>query len=509
MFKRGALKQPSVRKGLLFTGLILLLSYFTYVHNYQSPANFFWDENYHIPSAQRYLAGTFFMEPHPPLGKLLIALGDKLLDANNLNDQMIYTDYASKVPEEFSFRGYRFFPALLSWLSAPLMFWIFMLIVKDWSNATILSFLYVFDNAIIVHGRGAMLDPPMIFLSIAMMLLFLLMLRWKDRARLFYTCALLYGISLGLILATKALGLIMILVVPALLIPLFPRIKQIAIFLAVVSISCIVVYIGVWQIHFSLASTIEPDLPSEGYYKASDEYKQILAEGRNTSLASFPVMWLDSMKYLRHYSGGVPKLDLCKTNENGSPFFFWPFGARTISYRWETKDNNTHSYLYLVPNPVGWLVGLIGIVVGAALVLTSFLHPLKSRLKNRYLLTVFLGFYASYMIAISQLGRVMYLYHYFLPLLFSFVLFGLVSVEIQTFGRWKISEYTRSMSFLVLGLLLFFSHQLYRPLTYNLPLTREQFQRREILKIWGMRCPGCERSNYIATPRSCPAENEK
>lgn len=503
MFKRGALKQSSVRKGLLFTGLVLFLSYFTYVHNYHTPANFFWDENFHIPSAQRYMSDTFFMEPHPPLGKLLIALGEKIVGANELNDQMIHKDYERNVPEEFSFKGYRFFPAILSWLSAPLMFWIFVLIVKDWANATILSFLYVFDNAIIVHGRGAMLEPPMVFLCIAMILLFLLMLRWKDRSRLFYTCALLYGISLGLVVATKVLGLIMILVVPALLIPLFPRIKQIAIFLAIVSISSVVAYIGIWQIHFSLASTIDPDLPYSGYYKASDEYKEILAEGRNASLASFPVMWLDSMKFLKHYSGGVPDLDLCKPNENGSPFFFWPFGGRTISYRWETSDNNSHSYLYLVPNPIGWFAGLIGITIGAALILTSFLHPLKSRLKNRYLLMVFIGFYGSYMIAISQLDRVMYLYHYFIPLIFSFVLFGLVSVEIRTFGRWKISDYTRSMSLLVFGMLLFLSHELYRPLTYNLPLTNEQFQRREIIKIWAMRCPRCERGNYIVTPRSC------
>ncbi|MGB5476160.1 MAG: phospholipid carrier-dependent glycosyltransferase, partial [Thermoanaerobaculia bacterium] len=50
--------------------LVTTLAYFSYVHGYWNPPHLFWDENYHIASAQRYLNGTFFMEPHPPLGKL-------------------------------------------------------------------------------------------------------------------------------------------------------------------------------------------------------------------------------------------------------------------------------------------------------------------------------------------------------------------------------------------------------------------------------------------------------
>jgi hypothetical protein len=35
--------------------LLLVLSFFTYVWNYGSPASFFWDENYHVASAQKYI----------------------------------------------------------------------------------------------------------------------------------------------------------------------------------------------------------------------------------------------------------------------------------------------------------------------------------------------------------------------------------------------------------------------------------------------------------------------
>ena len=50
---------------------------------YGQPSSLFWDENYHIASAERYLQGKFFMEPHPGLGKMFIALGELILHPND------------------------------------------------------------------------------------------------------------------------------------------------------------------------------------------------------------------------------------------------------------------------------------------------------------------------------------------------------------------------------------------------------------------------------------------
>ena len=40
------------------------------------PPHIFWDENYHVTSAERYLEGVAQFEPHPPLGLMLIAAGE-------------------------------------------------------------------------------------------------------------------------------------------------------------------------------------------------------------------------------------------------------------------------------------------------------------------------------------------------------------------------------------------------------------------------------------------------
>lgn len=62
----------------------------------------FWDENYHIASAQKYLAGIMYMEPHPPLGKLFIALGEYLLNPNKGIDltSFVQTDYIKVFPQK-------------------------------------------------------------------------------------------------------------------------------------------------------------------------------------------------------------------------------------------------------------------------------------------------------------------------------------------------------------------------------------------------------------------------
>src|SRR6185437_4097253 len=117
------------------------------------PAGLFWDENGHLPCAQKYRNHIYFMELHPPLGKLLISLGEKVIHPNVANDQFINTDYTREVPPGFSFAGYRFFPALLSWWTAPLLFLIFYWVSHQHAYAAALSSLYMFDNALIVHCR--------------------------------------------------------------------------------------------------------------------------------------------------------------------------------------------------------------------------------------------------------------------------------------------------------------------------------------------------------------------
>lgn len=487
----------------LHLGFVLLTSFFTYFYNYTNPQAVFWDEPYHIASAQKYLNRIYFMEQHPPLGKMLIALGEGILNANENDSQFIGTDYATGVPETFKFAGYRLFPTLFGWLTAPLFFLIFFLMTKNPTKASLFSFLYIFDNALIVHSRGAMVDTPLTFFSILMIALFMIMLHFRDKRNLLILSSFLFGIAFGAVMTTKLVGLIMVLLVPAMMVALYPQWKKIGLFACAGFAGFILMFSGVWYMHYALGQKIEPRLPNNGYYQASDSYKRYLADGTTASLASFPVMLKDSMKYVTYYNRGVPRLDLCKPDENGSPFFSWPFGGRSINYRWQEVNSNTHRYLYLQANPVVWLCALIGIIFAAALIIGHMFFGLTKKPKHWYLLLVFFGMYASYMLAISQLNRVMYLYHYFTPLMFSFILFALAYENMEHIGRKIFHEHGKVIGLTVICVLIFVSYQVYRPLSYYEPITKSQVLRRAIFPYWELTCVGCDKVSRLVVPRTC------
>jgi dolichyl-phosphate-mannose-protein mannosyltransferase len=484
----------------LFLVLVTLLGFFTYFFRYWDPPHVFWDENYHIASAQKYLHGVYFMEQHPPLGKLLVALGETIISPNARTDQFLGTDYGTQF-EGISFAGYRFFSALFAWLAAPLLYLIFLRISKNPLVAFLLSFLYVFDNALIVHSRGAMLEGPLMFFSCGFLLLFFHLLDEKAMSnRKFMVLSAAIGAVFGLILTTKVLGLIFILFFLALLWKMFPNLNRIGQFVVLSLGGFLVVYAGVWQTHFALGSTINPALPDQGYYQASQGYRDILAQGKNGSLLSFPIMLKDSLRFVGHYNAGAPRLDLCKKDENGSPFYLWPLGARSINYRWETPNGQEYRYLYLVANPVIWWGATASVVLAAALLLLSYVVPLQNPIKNRFLLTIFLGTYLSYMIAISRITRVLYLYHYFIPLLLSFILFALMAEELRAFGRRMIGDRQRILALFGYGALAFSAFVFWSPLSYYQPLTDAQMARRSIFPIWEVHCVKCQKESGIVIP---------
>ena len=82
-------------------------------------------------------------------------------------------------------------------------------------------------------------------------------------------------------------------------------------------------------------------------------------------------------------------------------------------------------------------------------------------------MTVFIGIYVSYMIAISLITRVLYLYSYFTPLILSFIILGLVFMELNSFYRSGDSPQRFKQIFLsVFACLIVVAFFIFSPLTY-------------------------------------------
>ena len=475
---------------------VTVVAYAVYVPNYQNPPALYWDENYHVASAQKYLNGVFFMEPHPPLGKLLIALGEGVIRANPTDDQFIGTDYAFELPSDFSLAGYRLVPVLLAWLTAPLLYACFLLVIRNATFAGFLTFLYLFDNALIVHLRGAMLESSLLFFSTLTILAFLLAYRSRRQVARFGAIGALFGFAFACVTLTKENGFVLALLAPLLLIAVWPKVRVwLAFCLGAVPVFAIV-FVTVWQIHFALGSRIIATLPNSGYYGASDEYRQILADAANGSLANFPAMLRDSFRFSVTYTQGVPRLDMSKPDENGSPFFFWPFGARSIQYLAVTQDSETR-YLYLQVNPAVWFAALTGVLLAAAFVVHSVLVEADGDRHGQFLMGTFLALYVGYMVAVSRFDRVLYLYHYFLPLLFSFFLLGLAIDRVRKVGGHRIGEAGKTAGLFLLAALIVVGFRIYDPLTYYQPLTDDAVRARALFPLWELHCADCPRQSIL------------
>ena len=469
---------------LVWLLVTLAVGYFTYFRHYESPAALFWDENYHIASAQKYLNRVFFMEPHPPLGKLLIALGEKLVAPNIATDQFLATDHATQIPDDFSFAGYRFFPALFAWLAGGIMYLLFLEICGSGLKAFLFSTPYLFDNALIVHTRGAMLEGPQLFFVI----LFLLFLnRWLKQVAGKWDLLLL-GVAMGAAIAIKINSAFLV-ALP--LIGWWAQRRQTKNIIRTILISygsAFILICSVWMIHFHLGQRIEPTLPNNGFYNASQQYKDVLRSG---SQVNFLTALADNIGYARNYTEGVPRLDPCKPGENGSHPLFWPFGGSAILYRWDSS-NDLVRYLYLQSNPASWIMALCAVFAVSASALVACTHGQRGSMKMPppFALTLLAGYWI-YMVTVLSVDRVLYLYHYFMPLVLAYSIMPFAGGAIRRIGKFELRSSWRWIALCSFVSLIVASYIFFSPITYYQPLTSAQLHSRQLLSLWKLKCVNC------------------
>jgi dolichyl-phosphate-mannose--protein O-mannosyl transferase len=243
------------------------------------------------------------------------------------------------------------------------------------------------------------------------------------------------------------------------------------------------VFLSIFYIHIGMGTKIIADKT----YKASPEYLQAIQRGDTWSPSTFVVGLRDNIKYMREYADGVPKLDECKPDENGSFAMDWLLGKKTISYRWDKDTINGKvevKYMNIVANPVIWFSVLAGIVLSLGLIISKFIYGQKE--KNTplfYWICALTSLYMFYMIAILQIERVMYLYHYLVPLVFGMLNLALIFTYIyrddilaNNKHLWiNLSLYIA----LVIAVFAFFA-----PFTYGIGMTEDQFDMRNWFSFW-------------------------
>jgi dolichyl-phosphate-mannose-protein mannosyltransferase len=494
LLKPGHPLNDLVRK-YLYPFILLICSFGIYFTHYGTPNAMFWDENYHIASAEKHVQGVMYMEPHPPLGKMLMGLMEVVIGANDKVDKrkFLETDHieGADTPPETKYTGYRWPSVVLMALSVLFFFGILRRITQNNLIAFLFSSFIIFDNALVIQARAAMLEGIQLFFILAAIYYFVRKVTSGDNITLAHYAIL--GLLIGLVISVKINGFILFL--------LFVMLFGIDQWRNIISLNYVsiakrlllaaptgagavaLVFLSIFYIHIGMGTKV-----IAGHtYKASPEYLQAIQRGDTWSLSTFTTALRDNLKYMSEYADGVPKLDECKPDENGSYAMDWLLGKKTISYRWDKDTVNgvvQVKYMDIVANPIIWFSVLGGIVLSLGLIMSKFIY--RQQVKDTrlfYWICAFTSLYVCYMLAILQIERVMYLYHYLIPLVFGSINLALIFSYIY---RDDILSNNKHMwinlslfVMLVIGVFAFFA-----PFTYGIAMTEDQFEMRNWFSFW-------------------------
>lgn len=352
-----------------------------------------------------------FFDIHPPVGKLVIAGGAYMF---GYNGQFSF-DHIGQMYTNVPITALRIVPAVVGAL-LPIIGMVLLRQAGVSYAVTILGgFAVALENALIVEARFILTDSILLAALFGCIAFAIAALQTKHTAYSWYF-ACIAGILAGVAVGTKftgalaiALGVCMFLV----------RARMGRMFVFV--FSALLVYLISWMLHFSLLT-----LPGSGdvWGVTTGAYWQDLFHTHQQMLSA--------------------NYNLTATHPYGSAWWSWPFMTRSVFY-WQGNG----AFIYFLGNPVVWWGSIVLFICG----LVYFLP------KNKRVPWVFLVGYAASFVPLMRVPRVLFLYHYLTPFLFS-LLFGMWILD-QLPYQWKPRIIFCSLMLIIAGF-LFIS-----PLTYG------------------------------------------
>lgn len=367
-----------------FVALIMVGSFLLRIWHLGAIKEEIFDEVYFVRFAQNYLSGTSFFDIHPPLGKLIIALGLKTLGDGHF--------------------AWRIMPAIFGTAVILLGY----LIGKELKNKIVGLFaalILAFDGMILVYSRVGLMDIFMVFF---ILIGFWTFLRFANTKKLYYL--ILAGIFLGLAGSIKYIaGLLLLVYILIIIIKKIPFRKLFWQFPVFILLVPALIYLGFFLFNFP---------PSREFFR------QVLEWHRQ------------SLNY---------NLTLKESHPYGSKWWQWFLLLRPIWLYFKDLDGK---YIGIVGlgNPLAWWSSLVVIPVLiwrtikkdkiAAIVLGAFLifllpwslfgrvlfyyHAMPSftflAFGTAYLLEKLLNDKVGKMIVWVYFGILIFLFCYFLPI---------------------------------------------------------------------------------------------
>jgi dolichyl-phosphate-mannose-protein mannosyltransferase len=420
-----------------FVILLLALGVVQHVFRLDEPREVVFDEVHFGKFVNAYCcSGSYFFDIHPPHAKLLVA-GVAWL--GGYRGEQEFASIGEPIVR-VSPALLRSVPALAGALLPALIFVLLIQLGASPPAAFLAGFAILLDNALLVQTRLLALDGILLAATFGALSAVLAALSSPDgsRRRLF---SLLAGALCGLAAGTKFTGLLALALVGICFALRFLRAPGRERFRVLLSstvwvlIGAAVVYLAGWMIHFQL---LTEDGPGNVWGPLTGEpLRDTVRVHRQMLSANF---------------------GLHKPHSYASPWWSWPAMERPIFY-WKEGGN----VVYFLGNPFVWWMTSFGMIVFAGVALLSRASNLElgpseqeNTEKNRTLWLPSLGFVLS-LAPLTQVPRVLFLYHYLTPMIFGIcvVVLGLDSIGWTRAGSLGVQRrsYYCAILFILLGFL--------------------------------------------------------
>ncbi|MFC1662560.1 phospholipid carrier-dependent glycosyltransferase [Patescibacteria group bacterium] len=386
-----------------------------------TPTEIAGDEIYFVNFSRDYFDNQLYFDVHPPLGKLLIALG-----------------IGAFGDTPFS---WRFFSAVFGTLLIPLFYWFGWIVFRRKLVGLFLALLVFFDGLFFVISRVGVMDAGMMFfLFLGYGLLFLATSRENLQPKYFLAA----GLCLGLAISIKWLALVFLPI--AILLFVLPEIygwhqiklpslgRRLLYVLGYVILPAAGVYLLSWFIHFL-----------------------IIGVGPSQMIRYFWIFNIKIFNYHTHITDVSPLM---------SPWWTWPWLWQPWEYFNSVSPSATR-VISAVGTPLIWWSALLAFV--------PVVKKLFKQIKELLLVVIML---LVHWLPFALVNRPMFSYHFLISLpLFLLPLALLLTKLWQKNRLWRIVV----ISFLLLVAINFI---LFWPIWNAVPLSEDALQIRTWLPDW-------------------------
>lgn len=400
---------------VIFSALtIILCSAFLHFYKLGTIQDKIFDEVYFPVFAQDYLTHTSFFDAHPPLGKLIIAASIHLFGNNAF--------------------GWRAFNAVTGILLLTVIFFFTYDLTKKWRTALLALLLVAAEPMLLVESRVGLINIYLAFFSLAGLWTFWMWYEHKKHP--------LWLIFLSLVLFSLAAS---------------------------------VKWIGIGAFGAAIAF-----LAIEWFRARLNKEKLALPLWQLIFIILMPAVYLVSFipdilsgqdLVWWHQNAFWYHAHLTATHPYGSSWWSWAIMKRPIWLYFQANPEGKIQGIIEIGNIITWIAGLF-----ALLATITYLpeEDRKTKSRNLFLIITYLALYLPWIF----IGRVKFIYHYFVPVLLLLILLAVIIDEKllpNKYGKW-----------LGIGLVIagvgFFAYFL--PLLMGLPISQSGYQHHMWLQSW-------------------------